>query len=159
MFIRKSVFLIPFLIILLFSYSNLNAGKAPVEYNLAYQVYQQKNYDLAIEKFREFVELYPDHFYTGNGYYWLGIIFYKQKNYYDAIIEFEKVTTCKNIWKYPDAYMRIGLSYKNLKKYDKAIAEFTKIVNKYETSKDQDHLNKVIEAKNLIKVIKKKIKK
>ena len=157
MYYKKSFLLSLFLMVFL-SFSNLNAVKAPVEYNLAYQTYQQKNYKLAVEKFEKFVKLYPDHFYTGNGYYWLGIIYYKQKNYYDAIIEFEKVTTCKNIWKYPDAYMRIGLCYKHLKKYDKAIAEFTKIVKKYATSDDTDHLNKVIEAKNLIKVVKRKLK-
>ena len=154
MLFRKSLLISVFLIIL-FSFSDLIAGKAPIEYNLAYQVYQKKDYKNAENKFREFVKLYPDHFYTGNGYYWLGIIYYKQKHYHDAIIEFEKVTTCKNIWKYPDAYMRIGLCYKQLKEYDNAIAEFKRIVKKYETSKDQDHLNKVIEAKNLIKVLEK----
>jgi tol-pal system protein YbgF len=51
----------------------------------------QKDYDLAINKFKEFIERFPKSSLADNAIYWIGEANYAQQKYNDAIIEFQNL--------------------------------------------------------------------
>lgn len=120
----------------------LSAGKAPAEYTKAYTLYSKTKYQEAYPIFQDFIKNNPDHFYTGNCYYWSGIIDYRSKNYEQALINFSQVLTCKNTYKYADARLRMGLCYIQLDRIEDARKEFQRIIINH-----QDNQKKVKEAK------------
>jgi len=84
-------------------------------YNAAYLDITRGNYKMAITGFLEFLYKFPDDDLADNAQYWIGEAYYAQKNYDQAIEEFEKVTS-----NYPKgdkvaaALLKIGYSYTNL---------------------------------------------
>ncbi|MFH1626071.1 MAG: tol-pal system protein YbgF [Pseudomonadota bacterium] len=85
-------------------------------YQKAFGRLKSEDYSEAILTFKRFVQKFPDHDYTDNALYWLGEIYYSQKNFPHAIIEFKRVVEeYPNGNKVPDALLKIGLSYVNLK--------------------------------------------
>lgn len=62
-----------------------NAGEL---YRNALNDYTRGNYELAINGFGSYIELYPDSSLVPNARYWLGESYYSQKNYDQAIKEF-----------------------------------------------------------------------
>ena len=149
--LKKIIVVILFLSVLVYA-----APKAPELYGQAYAEYRQKNLESAETMFLDFVKQYPDGFYTGNGYYWLGRIYFQQKKYYDAAVQFEKVTLCKNIYKHSDAMMRLGRCYVKLQDYYRAKSEFERIINRYADSGNEDLIK---EARNRIRSAEAKLKK
>jgi len=90
-------------------------------YAAAYQTFKDGNYDKSRAEFKSFLAVYPDTEYAGNAQYWIGECYYFEKDYEQAILEYEKVS--KN---YPkgnkvsSALLKQGLSF--LKLNDKTSA-------------------------------------
>ena len=90
-------------------------------YAAAYQTFKDGNYDKSRTEFKSFLAAYPDTEYAGNAQYWIGECYYFEKDYEQAILEYEKVS--KN---YPkgnkvsSALLKQGLSF--LKLNDKTSA-------------------------------------
>ncbi len=91
------------------------------QYAAAYQTFKDGNYDKSRAEFKSFLAAYPDTEYAGNAQYWIGECYYFEKDYEQAILEYEKVS--KN---YPkgnkvsSALLKQGLSF--LKLNDKTSA-------------------------------------
>ncbi|PPR39712.1 MAG: hypothetical protein CFH30_00914, partial [Alphaproteobacteria bacterium MarineAlpha8_Bin1] len=65
--------------------------------------------------------------------YWLGEVFYAQKDFGQAVIEFgEGLKKYPDSIKGPDNMLKLGLSFSNLKKVDEACNVLSALENKYE---------------------------
>ncbi|MEW5804591.1 MAG: tol-pal system protein YbgF [bacterium] len=60
-------------------------------YEDAYQAFLQEDWATAQKKFLVFLDRYPKSELADNAQFWIGEIFYSQKNYEKAILEYEKV--------------------------------------------------------------------
>lgn len=140
---RKSIILT---FVLLFTF--IIQAAAPAEYTKAYKLYSKKKYEKSYAIFQNFIDKKPNDFYTGNCFFWKGIIDYRAKKYEKALIDFSQVLTCSNKYKYADARLRLGLTYLKLGNKDAAKREFEKIIKYY-----PDSPKKVKQAKNRLKKI------
>jgi tol-pal system protein YbgF len=69
-------------------------GKALTEneiYLLAKQAFDKGEYDSAREGFQELIKRYPDSKNADNAQFWIGEIYYREKWYEKAIVEYQKV--------------------------------------------------------------------
>jgi len=135
--------------LLLATLTLLAAPAEPEMYTKAYQAYQNNENKQAETLFLQFINQKPDDFYTANAYFWLGMTYYKQKKYQEALMQFESVRTCQNIWKHSDAMMKAGMCYLSLDKKDEAKATFQRVITLFPEEKE-----KVQEAANRLKAIK-----
>jgi len=90
-------------------------------YAAAYQTFKDGNYDKSRTEFKNFLAAYPDTEYASNAQYWIGECYYFEKDYEQAILEYEKVS--KNHPKgnkVSSALLKQGLSF--LKLNDKTSA-------------------------------------
>jgi len=85
-------------------------------YAVAYQTFKDGHYDKSRTEFKNFLAAYPNTEYAGNAQFWIGECYFFEKNYEQAILEYEKVA--KNYPKgdkFPYALLKQGLSFLNLK--------------------------------------------
>jgi tol-pal system protein YbgF len=61
------------------------------DYEAALRVLEQKDYNLAISRFREFVKKYPKSRLANNAQYWIGESYYALRQFDQAILEFDEV--------------------------------------------------------------------
>jgi tol-pal system protein YbgF len=91
----------------------------------------------AREYFSKFLELYPKHKLAANAKYWVGETYYSEKNYEQAILEFQEV-----IQHYPDrekapaALLKQGMSFKELGDAKSAHYDFKRVVEEYPKSEE-----------------------
>ena len=92
--------------------------KEPTEdeiYRLGKQAFDQGDSDTAKKRFQELIERYPKSENADNAQFWIGEIYYREKWYKKAILEYEKV-----IEKYPKgnkvpaALLKQGLAFENI---------------------------------------------
>ncbi|MGH7801380.1 MAG: caspase family protein [Thermodesulfobacteriota bacterium] len=93
--------------------------------------YQNKQYDLAIEKMSKAIELDPQDHYT---YYYRGICYLELKDYQKAISDFDKAIELNP--NYSDAYGARGLSYTFVKEYQQALNDFNEVLRLDPTNRD-----------------------
>jgi tol-pal system protein YbgF len=85
-------------------------------YQSAYQELMEDNYQLALSDLRVFLERFPRTRLSDNAQYWIGEVYYEQKQFSVAVDEFRKV-----IDEYPDqdkvpaAYYKLALSFRALR--------------------------------------------
>jgi tol-pal system protein YbgF len=102
------------------------------EYDAAFNLMKQGNYDRAAKAFREFVARHPDSDLAANAQYWIGEALYVVRNFKQALPEFTKV-----VEKYPsnlkvaDALLKIGYSHHELGALDKARAALQQVISRY----------------------------
>jgi tol-pal system protein YbgF len=60
-------------------------------YSVAYTKFKDGDYEVARKLFRQFLVQFPDTEYSDNAQFWVGDCFYREKQYEDAILEFEEV--------------------------------------------------------------------
>ena len=118
-------------------------AKPPKMYNDALHEYRAKNYVKSEKIFNSFLKKYPDGVYTGNGFFWLGMLYYRQGQLNKAVLNFESVLTTKTTWKYADALFRLGLSYMKLKDYEAAEIILERIIKDYPDEKEKVSLAKI----------------
>ncbi|MBH30901.1 MAG: hypothetical protein CMG71_02785 [Candidatus Marinimicrobia bacterium] len=97
----------------------------------ALSAYNDGNYEMAIEGFGRLVTGDPSHKLADNCQYWLGESYYALKNYKRAILEFEKVFQFGEQDKWDDAQLKLGICFQKIGNFDKARAEFQKLVDHY----------------------------
>jgi len=94
---------------------NVNPALARAEYDQAFSLLKQAQYEQAIRAFREFLALYPASEYSDNAQYWLGEAFYVMRRFEEAITEYELLTNqYPDSQKYTHALLKIGYSYQEL---------------------------------------------
>ena len=107
-------------------------------YKEAYQEYLQGEYEKSREKFKKYLELYPDSKNSVNAQYWIGECFYSQKKYEEAIVAFFEI-----IKKYPKgskvaaAYLKQGMAFIELggkENKENAKNSFQKLIKEFPAS-------------------------
>ena len=105
---------------------------APVKTKAIQQIYDEgleavkiSDYAVAEQRFNEILKKAPDDKLAGNAQYWLGEVFYGQKNYQKAAVAFAKVIEkYKDGPKGPDSLLKLGMSMQYLKKNTEACQAF-----------------------------------
>ena len=105
---------------------------APVKTKAIQQIYDEgleavkiSDYAVAEQRINEILKKAPDDKLAGNAQYWLGEVFYGQKNYQKAAVAFAKVIEkYKDGPKGPDSLLKLGMSMQNLKKNTEACQAF-----------------------------------
>lgn len=104
-------------------------------YYTAYSDYIKKNYDLAIEGFKQFNKLFPENALTDNAFYWIGECYYTKKMYQEAINTFtELITRFNNGDKIADASLKKGFSLIEMGKQAEGISVLKELISKFPLS-------------------------
>lgn len=92
----------------------------------------------AREILSKFIELYPQHKLAANAHYWLGETYYSDKNYDQAIVEFQEVIKNfpNNREKVPAAMLKQGMAFKELGDSKSAAYVFKKLIEEYPKSEE-----------------------
>lgn len=102
------------------------------EYDLGIGYMQHKDYALAEQTMRNFVQKYPNDPMVGESQYWVGESLFQRQQYRDAAEAFLAVTTkYDKSAKAPDALLRLGQSLAALKQKEAACATFGEVGRKY----------------------------
>lgn len=102
------------------------------DYDLGIGYIQRRDYTLAEETMRGFVQRYPDNALVPDSQYWIGESLYQRQRYRDAAEAFLTVTTKhETSAKAPDSLLRLGQSLAALKEKEAACAALGEVVRKY----------------------------
>jgi tol-pal system protein YbgF len=102
------------------------------EFDLGIGYMQRRDYALAEETMRNFVQKYPSNPLVADSQYWLGESFFQRQLYRDAAESFLAVTTkFDTSAKAPDALLRLGQSLAALKEKEAACAALGEVTRKY----------------------------
>jgi len=104
-------------------------------YNQAQNLFMAGKLAESIDKFADFILHYPKHTLADNAQYWIGEVYYSQKDYQKAALEFKKVIdNYPNENKAPDALLKAGFSYIEISHNEKAIDALKMVVEQYPAS-------------------------
>jgi tol-pal system protein YbgF len=102
------------------------------EFDLGYGYVERKDYALADQTLRAFLQKYPSDRLAPEAHYWLGESLYQRQRYRDAAESFLTVTTkFDSSVKAPDALLRLGQSLAALKEKEAACAAFGEVTRKF----------------------------
>jgi len=104
------------------------------KYNEAFQLYKERNYLDAIQRFNELILEDSNHKLSDNCQYWIGECYYDMGNFEQAIVSFEKVFSFTNSNKDDDAQLKLGICYHRLDQSEKAKEEFQRLITYYPDS-------------------------
>jgi len=105
---------------------------ADVLYSAAYRDITAGHYDLAKQEFQDYVKDYPGTELASNAQFYLGEIAYIQKNYRDAVSQYNKVLQgYPNSFKLPSAHVKKGLSLLALGQKAAGVRELRDVVRNY----------------------------
>jgi tol-pal system protein YbgF len=105
---------------------------AGADYRSAVELVKAGKSDEAITALHAFLQHYPRNDYADNAQYWLGEVYYAQKDYQHALAEFRAtIETYPRGNKVPDALLKVGFCYQSLGQADKAKAVLEQVVNLY----------------------------
>ncbi|MCZ6525207.1 MAG: tol-pal system protein YbgF [Gammaproteobacteria bacterium] len=100
---------------------NINPAQVRAEYQQAFNLLKQAQYDQAIKAFRQFIVANPGSEFSDNAQYWLGEAHYIIHQYHQAIAEYDKlVTRYPASQKVTHALLKIGYSYYELGQSEQA---------------------------------------
>jgi tol-pal system protein YbgF len=103
----------------------------------AYVDYSRGNDSLALQEFRQYVEIYPGSEMADNAQYWIGEILYAQKKLPDASAAFEKVKVINpNGDKTAPALYKRGIVLLEMGRKDEAVAQFLVLFRDYSKTKE-----------------------
>jgi tol-pal system protein YbgF len=106
--------------------------KAGDSYTNAYRDYIAGSYDLALSEFTDYLKYFPTADFASGAQYYVGDIYYKRKDYENAIIAFDAVLEhFSDNSKTPDAHLMKGRSLQALGKRDSAAKEYKETIAKY----------------------------
>jgi tol-pal system protein YbgF len=106
-------------------------------YYTAYSDYIKKNYDLAIEGFKQFINLYPNNGLADNSLYWIGECYYSQKNYKEAVSTFNRLRTQYSDGdKVPDAILKEGFALIEMGNQTGGINALKELIQKFPLSEE-----------------------
>ena len=109
------------------------SGNPDQEYAAALATYRAREHGQAVLDFVDFIAKYPKHPLAGNAQYWIGEAYWAQRDYRQALVEFEKVFE-HGPAKTPDALLKIGLCHLRLNDVSRAQKAWQRVVNDYPKS-------------------------
>lgn len=101
-------------------------------YQHAFDLMANKQYDQAVAAFKDYLRRHPDGQFAANTHYWLGDIYFQQKNLTQAEAELNLVITQYTAsGKAPDAFLKLALLHAQQGKTAQAKQEFKTIMARY----------------------------
>jgi tol-pal system protein YbgF len=98
------------------------------------------NYDLARKEFQDYLKYYGDTDLASNAQFYLGEIAYKQKQYQQAVSEFDKVlTNYPRSFKLQPAHLRKGMALIELGQKTQGVRELRDVI-RHNPNTDEDRL-------------------
>jgi tol-pal system protein YbgF len=119
-----------------------------VVYGAALATFRAREHGQAVLEFLDFMGRYPNHPLAVNAQYWIGEAYYAQRDYRQALLEFQKVLDMPRRpdgGKIPDALLKIGLCYANLRQAARAHQAWERVIRDHPQSEAAAH------ARNLLK--------
>ena len=114
--------------------ANLNEEEIKKKYENAIKLLWANKYEKAEEELLQLKTLNPEDLMP-NIQYWLGEVYYANKNFQQAVIEFgEGFTNFPDSIKGPDNLLKLGLSFSNLNQKNEACSAFYELEIKYKNS-------------------------
>jgi tol-pal system protein YbgF len=108
-------------------------------YQSAYQDLMADNYQLALSDFRAYLERYPRTNLADNAQYWIGEVYYEQKQYGVAVEEFRKVVEeYPGQDKAPAAYYKMALCFRSLRDNATAKRYLDLVIERFPDSHEAD---------------------
>ena len=102
------------------------------EYQQAFKLLKESQYDQAIKAFSKFVKSYPDNQYSDNAQYWMAEAMYVKRQYENAIREYNNlVSNYPDSQKVPHGLLKIGYSYQELGNTDTAKLWYTDLRQRF----------------------------
>tara|TARA_B100001059_G_C17796093_1_gene563117 strand:+ start:975 stop:1763 length:789 start_codon:yes stop_codon:yes gene_type:complete len=96
-------------------------GSDQDNYQLAFKLLKERQYETAASAFMQFLSVFPDSELANNAQYWLAETYFVTQKFTKALNEFEIVTSkYLNSRKVPDALLKVGYCYYELKNWDAA---------------------------------------
>ena len=112
--------------------ASIDPAKMQMEYQQAFDLLKQAQYEQAIQAFRSFLEKYPTGEYSDNAQYWLGEAYYVMRQFEQALEEYKKVVAnFPNSQKYTHALLKIGYCYHELGNIDEAKKVLQSLISQY----------------------------
>jgi tol-pal system protein YbgF len=116
-----------------------SAGPAPAialqeqkDYDMAFSLMKQGQYDRAAKGFRDFLANYPQSTLRDNARYWLGEAYYVKRDFRKALAEFTRLMSDHpGNPKAPDAMLKIGYCHYELGEWARARDNLNQVVARY----------------------------
>jgi len=113
----------------------MRPGQAESAYAVGLATFRAREHGQAVLEFLDFIAKYPKHPLAANAQYWIGEAYYSQRDYRQAIVEFQKVLDYPAAnGKIPDALLKIGLCFTNLREPTRANETWNRIIGEYPSS-------------------------
>jgi tol-pal system protein YbgF len=109
------------------------AGNPEQEYSAALATFRSREHGQAVLDFIDFIAKHPKHPLAGNAQYWIGEAYWAQRDYRQALVEFEKVSEYGPA-KTPDALVKIGLCHARLRDASRAERAWQRVIREYPKS-------------------------
>ena len=104
-------------------------------YNAALATFRAHEYGQAVLDFVDFIAKHPGHRLVGNAQYWIGEAYYVQRDYRQALVEFQKVIdVAPSSPKVPDALLKMGLCHRALRDENRARQTWDRVEKDYPKS-------------------------
>jgi tol-pal system protein YbgF len=85
-----------------------------------------------VVEFSELVDRFPQHPLASNSQYWVGEVYYRQRDFRQALVEFQKlVDGYPQGAQVPEALLKLGLCHRALKDAAAARESFERVVKGY----------------------------
>lgn len=102
------------------------------DYDAAFSLMKQGNYERAVKGFRDFLVKHPQSALRDNAQYWLGEAFYVMRDFRKALTEFSRLmSNHPKSLKAPDALLKIGYSHYELGEWAKARENLNQVTARY----------------------------
>ena len=108
-------------------------GNPEQEYSAALTTFRSREHGQAVLDFIDFIAKHPKHPLAGNAQYWIGEAYWAQRDYRQALVEFEKVSEY-GPGKAPDALVKIGLCHARLRDASRAEQVWQRVIREYPKS-------------------------
>ena len=109
-----------------------NLAQEQQEYDVAFALLKQGQYERAGKRFRDFIRAHPKSPLADNAQYWVGESAYVVRNFKQALSEFSKVLQSHpDSPKAPDAMLKVGYCYYELADWAKARETLNQVVTRF----------------------------
>lgn len=105
-------------------------------YQAALATFRTREYGQAVLDLLDFLAKYPKHVLAGSAQYWIGEAYYIERDWRQALVEFEKVLAHdpRNGKVSADALLRMGLCYQNLREPSRAQQAWQRVIAEHPQS-------------------------
>jgi tol-pal system protein YbgF len=122
---------------------------------VALATYKALEHGQAVLQFLDFLARYPGHPLAINAQYWIGEAYYSQRDYRQALLEFQKVLQMPapaGNRKPADALLKLGLCYSNLREPESAEKAWQQLLQQHPRSESAAHARSLLRTRRTMSV-------